>query len=42
MGSIYKKLKTVKYEIMIVAVALFLLGLFLVLFPALSQEIICK
>ncbi|MGN0319561.1 MAG: HdeD family acid-resistance protein [Lachnospira sp.] len=42
MGSIYKKLKTVKYEIMIVAAALFLLGLFLVLFPALSQEIICK
>ncbi len=42
MNGIYKKLKTIKLEIIIVAVALFVLGLFLVIFPAASQEIICK
>lgn len=42
MDGVYKRLKTIKYEIMIVAAALFALGLFLVIFPAASQEIICK
>lgn len=42
MNGIYKKLKTIKLEIIIVAVALFVLGLFLVIFPAASQKIICK
>ena len=42
MNGIYKKLKTIKFEIIIVSVALFVLGLLLVLFPTASQEIICK
>lgn len=42
MNSIYKKLKTIKFEIIIVSIALFVLGLLLVIFPTASQEIICK
>ena len=42
MNSIYKKLKTIKFEIIIVSVALFVLGLLLVIFPTASQDIICK
>ena len=33
MNSIYKKLKTIKFEIIIVSIALFVLGLLLVIFP---------
>lgn len=42
MNSIYKKLKAIKMEIIIVSVALFVLGLLLVIFPTASQEIISK
>ena len=38
MNSIYKKLKTIKFEIIIVSIALFVLGLLLVIFPTASQE----
>ena len=36
MNSIYKKLKTIKFEIIIVSIALFVLGLLLVIFPTAS------
>lgn len=42
MGILTKKLKTVKAELMVVSVALFVLGVFLLLFPEISQEILCK
>ncbi len=42
MNSIYKKLKAIKMEIIIVSIALFVLGLLLVIFPTASQEIISK
>lgn len=42
MNSIYKKLKAIKMEIIIVSVALFVLGLLLVIFPTASQGIISK
>ncbi len=38
MNSIYKKLKTIKFEIIIVSIALFVLGLLLVIFPTASQK----
>lgn len=38
MNSIYKKLKTIKFEIIIVSIALFVLGLLLVIFPTASRK----
>lgn len=42
MNSIYKKLKTIKFEIIIVSIALFVLGLLLVIFPTASQKSYAK
>lgn len=37
-----KKIKGIKIELIIISIALFVLGLFLVIFPEVSQIIICK
>ena len=37
-----KKIKGIKIELIIISIVLFVLGLFLVIFPELSQLIICK
>ena len=37
-----KKIKGIKIELIIISIVLFALGLFLVIYPELSQLIICK
>lgn len=40
--NIKKKIKGIRIELLIVSAALFALGLFLVIFPRMSQDIICR
>ena len=37
-----KKIKGIKIELIIISVVLFALGLFLVIFPEISQLVICR
>jgi len=42
MSTISKKIRTIRVELMVMSVALFALGLFLIIFPETSQSILCK